>query len=120
MAVLPKRRRISAQEEETISRTQWDRYVRARDNGHVDYIDLAKKCDAYYQGEQWDSADITALDAEGRPALTINTILRSVYTVLGEQSSRRADIRFKPRKSGDQAVADALTKLYEQISDNNK
>ena len=120
MAVLPKRRRISAQEEETISRTQWDRYVRARDNGHVDYIDLAKKCDAYYQGEQWDSADITALDAEGRPALTINTILPTVNTVLGEQSSRRADIRFKPRKSGDQAVADALTKLYEQISDNNK
>jgi len=120
MAVLPKRRKISAQDEETISSHQWDRYVRARDNGHVDYIDLAKKCDAYYQGEQWDSADITALDAEGRPALTINTILPTVNTVLGEQSSRRADIRFKPRKSGDQGVADSLTKLYEQIADNNK
>ena len=120
MAVLPKRRRISAQEEETISRTQWDRYVRARDNGHVDYIDLAKKCDAYYQGEQWDSADITALDAEGRPALTINTILPTVNTVLGEQASRRADIRFKPRKSADQDTADTLTKLFMQIADNNK
>ncbi len=120
MAVLPKRRRISAQEEETISSHQWDRYVRARDNGHVDYIDLAKKCDAYYQGEQWDSADITALDAEGRPALTINTILPTVNTVLGEQASRRADIRFKPRRKGDQQTADTLTKLFMQIADNNK
>lgn len=120
MAVLPKRRRISAQEEETISSTQWDRYVRARDNGHVDFIDLAKKCDAYYQGEQWDTADITALDAEGRPALTINTILPTVNTVLGEQASRRADIRFKPRRGADQQTADTLTKLFMQIADNNK
>jgi len=120
MAVLPKRRKISAQDEETISSHQWDRYVRARDNGHVDYIDLAKKCDAYYQGEQWDSADITALDAEGRPALTINTILPTVNTVLGEQASRRADIRFKPRRKGDQQTADTLTKLFMQIADNNK
>ena len=120
MAVLPKRRKISAQDEETISSHQWDRYVRARDNGHVDYIDLAKKCDAYYQGEQWDSADITALDAEGRPALTINTILPTVNTVLGEQASRRADIRFKPRRGTDQETADTLTKLFMQIADNNK
>ncbi len=120
MAVLPKRRKISAQDEETISSHQWDRYVRARDNGHVDYIDLAKKCDAFYQGEQWDSADITALDAEGRPALTINTILPTVNTVLGEQASRRADIRFKPRRGTDQETADTLTKLFMQIADNNK
>ena len=120
MAILPKRRRISEQEEETITSTQWDRYVRARDNGHIDYIDLAKKCDAYYQGEQWDNADVNALDAEGRPALTINTILPTVNTVLGEQASRRADIRFKPRRGADQETADTLTKLFLQISDNNK
>jgi hypothetical protein len=47
----------------------------------------------FFPGGQWTSADITALDAEGRPALTINTILLTVNTVLGEQASRRADIR---------------------------
>ena len=83
---------MSPGEEEVITRTQWDRYVRARDNGHLDYVDLAKKCDAYYQGEQWDSTDIAALDAEGRPALTINTILPTINTVLGEQSTRRAEV----------------------------
>jgi len=115
-----KKKKISEVEEETIARAQWDRYVRARDNGHLEYIDMAKKCDAYYQGEQWDYADVAQLDAEGRPALTINTILPTINTVLGEQSTRRADIQFKPRRKTDDATAHTLTKLYEQIADNNK
>tara|TARA_X000001382_G_scaffold5992_1_gene4864 strand:+ start:919 stop:3030 length:2112 start_codon:yes stop_codon:yes gene_type:complete len=115
-----KRRNIKPGEEDVISRTQWDRYTRARDNGHVEYIDLAKKCDAFYQGEQWDAEDVAMLDAEGRPALTINTILPTINTIMGEQSARRADIKFKPRRAGSQDVADVLTKVLMQISDNNK
>ena len=107
-------------EEDKLAHEQWDRYTRARDNGHIDYVDLAKKCDAYYQGEQWDAEDVANLDAEGRPALTINTVLPTVNTVLGEQSNRRADIKFKPRRGGSEEVAHTLTKLYMQIADNNK
>jgi len=81
---------------------------------------MAKKCDAYYQGDQWDFQDAAILDAEGRPALTINTILPTINTVLGEQSTRRADIQFKPRRGGDEEVAHTLNKLYMQIADNNK
>jgi hypothetical protein len=115
-----KKKKLSAGDEERISRTQWDRYTRARDNGHLEFIDMAQKCDAYYQGEQWDYADVADLDAEGRPALTINTILPTINTVLGEQSTRRADIQFKPRKKSDDTIAHTLTKLYSQIADNNK
>ena len=71
----------------------------------VQFADLIEEC---------------ALDDQGRPALTINTILPTVNTVIGEQSTRRADVQFKPRGSGDQEIADILTKLYMQISDNNK
>jgi hypothetical protein len=106
-----KKKKISEIEEEAIARAQFDRYVRARDNGHLEYIDMAKKCDAYYQGEQWDYADVAQLDAEGRPALTINTILPTVNTVLGEQSTRRADIQFKPRRKTDDETAHTLTQL---------
>jgi hypothetical protein len=81
---------------------------------------MAKKCDAYYQGDQWDFQDAAILDAEGRPALTINTILPTINTVLGEQSTRRADIQFKPRRGGEEEVAHTLNKLYMQIADNNK
>ncbi len=111
---------MDAATEAAIARNQWDRYVRARDNGHLEYIDIAKRCDSFYRGEQWDEADIAHLDNEGRPALTINTILPTVNTVIGEQSTRRADVQFKPRRGGVQEIANTLTKLYMQISDNNK
>ena len=117
---MAKESRISPGKEEEITRLQWDRYERARDNGHLEYVRSAKKCDAYYQGEQWDSEDVAALEAEGRPALTINTILPTVNTILGEQSTRRADVQFKPRRAGSAEVAHTLTKLYMQIADNNK
>lgn len=117
---MAKQSKISSEKEHQIASSQWDRYVRARDNGHLDYIELAKKCDAFYRGDQWAMEDIATLDAEGRPALTINTILPTVNTVLGEQSSRRADVKFKPRKGGDEDVANTLTKVFMQVADNNK
>lgn len=115
-----KSKKISPAKEEEITRTQWARYERARDNGHLDYVEMALKCDEYYRGDQWDLDDQSALEAEGRPALTINTILPTVNTILGEQSTRRADIQFKPRRGGVAEVAHTLTKLYMQIADSNK
>ena len=115
-----KQKKLTGEEEHRICKNQWDRYKRARDNGHLEYVDMAKKCDAFYRGEQWDQADIAALDEEGRPALTINTILPTVNTVVGEQSTRRMDINFKPRRNTDEETATILNKLFKQIGDNNK
>ena len=115
-----KKKKLSTEEEHYIATNQFERYERARDNGHLDYIETAKKCDAFYRGNQWDPADVASLDDEGRPALTINTILPTVNTVLGEQSTRRADVNFKPTGNGTQEIADVLNKLYLQISANNK
>lgn len=112
--------RMTAAEQQEVASKQWDRYVRARDHGHLDYIEMAKKCDAFYRGDQWELDDLHALDNEGRPALTINTILPTINTVLGEQSTRRADVQFKPRRAGEADVANTLTKLYMQIADSNK
>ena len=115
-----KKKKLSKEEEHLIAMNQFERYERARDNGHLDYIETAKKCDAFYRGNQWDPADVATLDDEGRPALTINTILPTVNTVLGEQSTRRADVNFKPKGNGTQEVADVLNKLYMHIADTNK
>ena len=120
MATHTNKKRLSPGEEAEIASAQWDRYTRARDNGHLEYISHAKRCDAFYRGDQWDDSDVAALEAEGRPALTINTVLPTVNTVLGEQSTRRADVQFKPRRNGDAEVAHTLTKLYMQIADSNK
>jgi len=114
------KKKLNKAEQHELARKQWEAYTRARDNGHQDYIAIAKRCDAFYRGEQWDAADLSTLDDQGRPALTINTILPTINTVLGEQSTRRMDVTFKPRGSGQQEIADTLTKLFLQISDNNK
>ena len=115
-----KKKKLSTEEEHSIATNQFERYERARDNGHLDYIETAKKCDAFYRGNKWDPADVATLDDEGRPALTINTILPTVNAVLGEQRTRRADVSFKPRGIGNQDTADILTKVFLQISQNNK
>ena len=120
MAYGKKDKRLSKAEQHELAKSQWNCYTRARDNGHDDYIDIAQQCDAFYRGHQWDAADMAALDDQGRPALTINTILPTINAVLGEQTTRRMDISFKPRGRGVQPVADVLTKLFLQISDNNK
>ena len=114
------KKNLSKAEQLTLAKQQWNAYTRARDHGHEDYVDLAKKCDAYYRGEQWDDFDMQQLDDQGRPALTINTILPTVNAVLAEQSSKKADVQFKPRGGGNQDVADVLTKVYAHIADNNK
>ena len=113
-------KKVKEAEELALAKSQWDSYTRARDNGHEEFVHMAKKCDMYYRGEQWDEFDMQQLDDQGRPALTINTILPTINAVLGEQSTKKADIQFKPRGGGNQGIADVLTKVYQQIADNNK
>ncbi|MCH1580252.1 MAG: hypothetical protein L7S55_06060 [Luminiphilus sp.] len=115
----PLEQQTKAEQSETAAR-QWDRYIRARDSGHLEYVAMAQRCDEFYRGDQWAPEDLHTLAGEGRPALTINTVLPTINSVLGEQSTRRADVRFKPRRGTDDEVADTLTKLYLQISDNNR
>jgi len=114
------KKNLTKAEQLTLAKNQWNAYTRARDHGHEDYMDLAKKCDMYYRGEQWDEFDMQQLDDQGRPALTINTILPTINAVLAEQSTKKADIQFKPRGGGNQDIADVLTQVYAQIADNNK
>lgn len=97
----------------------WLAYQRARDAGHNDYVELATKYDKFYRGEQWDPADEAKLKAQGRPALTINAVKSAVNTILGEYTTQRMDIMYKPRHSGHEDVAHALTKVAAQVQDNN-
>lgn len=99
----------------------WLRYQYVRDNGHADFVKKAKRCEDYFQGLQWDAADLALLKSQRRPALTINKILSTVANVMGEQIYNRTDIAFRPRNEGaTQEIADTLTKVFMQISDNNQ
>lgn len=99
----------------------WCRYAWLRDNGHLYYVKKATVCENFFVGLQWDPNDLALLKSYRRPALTINKIISTVSNVMGEQIFNRTDIAFKPRNEGATSeIADALTKVFMQISDNNQ
>ena len=99
----------------------WCRYAYLRDNGHLDFVKKSAICEDFFVGLQWDPNDLALLKSYRRPALTINKIISTISNVMGEQIFNRTDIAFKPRNEGATSeVADALTKVFMQISDNNQ
>lgn len=98
----------------------WRAFERAFSAGHEKYIKISKKCNDFYLGDQWEIKDRQKLEGEGRPVLTINEILRVVNAFLGELSVQRADMAFKPRRDANKETAEALSKLFLQIQDNNR
>lgn len=99
----------------------WARYAWLRDNGHYEYVRKANRCEDFFAGLQWSAEDLALLKAARRPALTINKIISTISNVLGEQIFNRTDIAYKPRNEGATAeLADVLTKVFMQISDNNQ
>lgn len=98
----------------------WSSYVRARDTRkHKDYLSIAEKSEQFYIGNQWTTEDLKKLKEEGRPALTINMILPTINSMIGEQTTRRIDLRFKPGEDGDPNTASALTKIALAIKQQN-
>lgn len=99
----------------------WCRYAWLRDSGHLSYVAKATKCEDFFAGLQWDQNDLALLKQYKRPALTINKIISTISNVMGEQIFNRTDVAFKPRNEGATSeVADALTKVFMQIGDNNQ
>ena len=99
----------------------WWRYQYLRDNGHSTYVKKARKCENFFAGVQWEQADLEVLRAQRRPALTINKILPTLANIAGEQINNRTEISFRPRREGaTEGTAEALTRVFMQISDNNQ
>ena len=99
----------------------WSRFAHKMDDGHSDFCHKADRCWSFYFGEQWRRADKERLNSERRPALTINKIRPTVNTVLAEQLYNRTEIGFVPRnQDATDTTADVLTKVFKQISDNNR
>ena len=107
--------------DDAVVKTQWAAYIRARDQGHMEWVEEARKFDDYYFGKQWDQSVADALAAQRRPSNTINLILSTVNTVVGEYIKSRQDISFQPMgKGANQDTASSLRFLFKQIALNNK
>jgi hypothetical protein len=104
----------------SVAGEQYERFIYMRDNGHNDFLAKADRCDQFTMGNQWLAEDKARLSAERRPALTINKILSTVETILGEQIQNRTEVLFRPQNGAPSEVADALSKVWMQISQNNQ
>ena len=67
----------------SLASDQYARFAYMRDNGHLDFVLKADKCDQFFVGNQWLESDLYALRAQRRPALTINKIISTIGTILG-------------------------------------
>ncbi len=103
-----------------LTQDQWQRFQWCRDRGHLEFVAKADKCDKFAFGDQWHQQDLQALELVKRPALTINKILPTISTIMGEQVNNRTETLFRPSAGGNAEVADALSKVYMQISQNNQ
>ena len=103
-----------------IASQQWTRYQYLRDRGHLEFLNKADKCDKFFVGEQWTVEDLNALQLQRRPALTINKIISTLSTLFGEQIFNRTETIFRPSSGATPELAETLTKVYKQISQNNQ
>jgi len=106
--------------EAVLAQKMWQRYVWCRDNGHHQFVLKADKCDKFFRGEQWEDRDLAELKRVKRPALTINKIMATVSNVQGEQIRNRTEISYRPMSGANPETADVLTKVFKQISQNNR
>lgn len=104
----------------TLASDIWYRYRYCAERSHYDFLQKADKCEKFFKGDQWSPSDIALLQQQKRPALTINKIISTVGTVQGEQIINRNEVLFRPSTGGNGDTADALTKVWMQIAQNNQ
>lgn len=104
----------------TLATEQYQRYCYCRDNGHLDFVVKAVKCEEYFAGIQWDPAVLNDLRDQRRPGLTINKVLGTLSNIMGEQIDLRSEIAYKARYGAPSGNADAITKTFRFISDKNQ
>lgn len=103
-----------------IASEQWNRYRWMAERGHFRFLEKADRCENFFAGNQWTEADMNQLKLAKRPAMTINKIISTVSTILGEQIFNRSEILFRPKNGSPEATAEALTKVWTQIAQNNQ
>ena len=101
------------------TRDLWEKYVYARDNGHLNYVQKANQCESYFYGEHWNPIHKRKLESQGKPVLVINKVFSTLITVMGEQLQNQATVGFLPKASGTPETAEALNKIYIHVMNDN-
>lgn len=105
---------------DSVASEQWYRFRWCVEHGHYQFLSKADRCDKFFAGMQWNESDLNALKLQRRPALTINKIISTISTIMGEQIYNRNEVTFRQSSGGRPQTAEALTKVWMQIAQNNQ
>ena len=105
---------------DALASEQWTRFQYCRDRGHLEFINKADRCDKFFAGDQWLQSDLNTLALQRRPAITINKIISTLGTLFGEQIYNRSETIFRPASGATPQLAETLTKVFKQVSQNNQ
>lgn len=109
-------------EEENEIISDCKRLLRLSEDYEADFRKKGKESERFVslEGEgQWDKAVKNKLEGEDRPALTFNEIEPKLDLLTGYQTRNRTDIRYLPVEGGDARVADLLSILVKNITEQN-
>lgn len=106
--------------ESTVARDQYENYRFCYDNGHEDWLQVARMCFDFFRGKQWDDRDLAKLKREGRPALTFNVVESLVRAMKGIQRALRNDVRFMPVHSDSVESARIHDALWLHVQNQNQ
>ena len=102
-----------------IVKKNYQRYLYGKD-AHRVYVEKAKRNENFYFGDggHWRNADRKKLVDAKRFVCEFNEVQNKVDSAIGEQLQNRVDMAFKARNLGDdEAIAEVLTKVINQICD---
>lgn len=102
-----------------LARENKECYIWIRNNGGLEFVNLAAECDAFARGEQWDQKTIATLRRRRKPHLTINKILATYSALRGEQIARGGDVSFRASSGGEPSTARVIDKLWLNFSQAN-
>lgn len=98
---------------------QYENYRFCYDNGHQDFVDKAKLCFDFWNGDQWEAAVRARLRQEGRPALTFNVIESLVRSMKGIQRALRNDVRYTPVQDANAESARVKDAIWLDVQNQN-
>jgi hypothetical protein len=83
-----------------------------------DFRDKAGESEKYYEGTgHWDEGVVAEKDEKELAAITINEIQNKMNILSGYLRQNRTDIKFYPTEDGDERVADVLTHVVKNITE---
>ena len=93
-----------------------------RSKSYISWLEEAKECQNFYDGEQWSVEEKDALAEKGQPAIVINKIASKIDNLAGTEISGRTRILFRSRsgEQGEEETARALSDLALYVGEKNE